>query len=82
MKGETCSGARIAMGAVAPVTMRLKESEELLKGKKITDVLLSKVAASVASQISPIDDVRSSAEYRRDVSGVVVKRTIQEAIAQ
>ena len=82
MKGATCSSARIAMGAVAPVTLRLKESEELLKGKKITDALLSKVAASVGSQISPIDDVRSSAEYRRDVSGVVVKRTIQESIAQ
>jgi carbon-monoxide dehydrogenase medium subunit len=82
MKGETCTQARIAMGAVAPTTLRLKKSEELLKGQKITDELLKKVAASVAGQIVPIDDVRSTAEYRKDVSGVILKRTIQTALAQ
>lgn len=81
MKGKTCEQARIAMGAVAPTTLRLKKSEELLKGQKITDELLKKVAASVAGQIVPIDDVRSTAEYRKDVSGVILKRTIQAAIA-
>jgi len=81
MKGQTCEQARIAMGAVAPTTLRLKKSEELLKGQKITDELLKKVAASVADQIAPIDDVRSTAEYRKDVSGVILKRTIQAAIA-
>jgi len=81
MKGTTCEQARIAMGAVAPTTLRLKKSEELLKGQKITDALLKKVAASVAGQIVPIDDVRSTEEYRKDVSGVILKRTIQAAIA-
>jgi len=82
MNGKTCTQARIAMGAVAPTTLRLKKSEELLKGQKITDELLKKVAASVAGQIVPIDDVRSTAEYRKDVSGVILKRTIQTALAQ
>ncbi len=81
MNGKTCAQARIAMGAVAPTTLRLKKSEELLKGQKITDELLKKVAASVAGQIVPIDDVRSTAEYRKDVSGVILKRTIQAALA-
>ncbi len=81
MNGKTCTQARIAMGAVAPTTLRLKKSEELLKGQKITDELLKKVAASVAGQIVPIDDVRSTAEYRKDVSGVILKRTIQAALA-
>ena len=39
------------------------------------------IAASVAAQISPIDDVRSTAEYRREVSPVLLRRTIEEAIA-
>ena len=81
MNRKTCTQARIAMGAVAPTTLRLKKSEELLKGQKITDELLKKVAASVAGQIVPIDDVRSTAEYRQDVSGVILKRTIQAALA-
>ncbi len=76
----TCKNARIAMGAVAPKTIRLTDTEELLKGQKITDSILDAIAASVASQISPIDDVRSTSEYRRDVSPVLLKRTIAEAI--
>jgi len=75
-----CKSARIAMGAVAPKTIRLIDSENVLKGQKITPSILEALAASVGGQLSPIDDVRSSAEYRLDVSPVLVKRTIEEAI--
>ncbi|MCP4713716.1 MAG: xanthine dehydrogenase family protein subunit M, partial [Deltaproteobacteria bacterium] len=76
-----CKNARIAMGAVAPKTIRLVETENLLTGQEITASILDAIAASVSGQISPIDDVRSSAEYRRDVSPVLLRRTIEEAIA-
>ncbi len=80
VSGGVCKSARIAMGAVAPKTIRLIDSEDLLKGQKISDAILDAISASVGSQISPIDDVRSTAEYRREVSPVLVRRTIEEAI--
>ncbi len=79
MAGKTCKEARLAIGAVAPVTLRLSKSEALLRGSAITDDLLQKVAATVPTEIKPIDDVRSTAEYRRAVSGVLVRRVIEEA---
>ncbi len=80
MSGKTCNDARIAMGAVAPTTIRIKKAEALLKGAKITDDLLKKVGATVAKEIRPIDDVRSTADYRRDVSGVIVQRAIKACL--
>jgi len=82
MSGKTVKEARVAMGAVAPTTIRLKKTEALLKGKQITDDLLQKIVETVPTEIKPIDDVRSTAEYRSDVAGVMVKRVIAEAIAK
>jgi carbon-monoxide dehydrogenase medium subunit len=79
MVGKTCKDARLAIGAVAPVTLRLTKTEALLKGSAITTEVLQKVAATVPTEIKPIDDVRSTAEYRRTVSGVLVRRVIEEA---
>ena len=79
MSGDTCKQARVAIGAVAPTTIRLKKVEALLNGNKITDAVLQKVVETVPGEIKPIDDVRSTAEYRRDVAGVMVKRIIVEA---
>ena len=79
MSVNTCQGARIAMGSVAPIIIRVKETEKILAGVEITDELLESVAKSASSEINPIDDVRSTAEYRREVGGVLVKRTIRNA---
>lgn len=80
MSGKVCKQARLAIGAVAPVTLRLKKCEALLKGEQITTDLLELLQEKVPIEISPINDVRSTAEYRRDVSGVLVKRVILEAL--
>lgn len=79
MNGKKCASARIAMGAVAPTTMRIKKAEDLLAGASMSDKLLEEIAAVVPRQIKPIDDVRSTADYRRTVSGVLVKRVLQMA---
>ncbi len=80
MDGDTCQKARLAMGAVAPVTLRLKECEQMLEGQKVSDQLLAQMAEKASQLINPIDDVRSSAEYRREVAGVLIKRVIQDAL--
>jgi carbon-monoxide dehydrogenase medium subunit len=77
-----CQQARIAMGCVGPTTMRLKGVEKLLVGNAVTGELLAQVAASVQNEIAPIDDQRSTAAYRKEVSGVILRRVIERAVSQ
>jgi OHCU decarboxylase len=63
---------RIAMGSVAPVPLRLTETERTLKGKAINSELLLLARKAVAAEIRPIDDIRSTARYRAAVAGNLV----------
>lgn len=79
MNGNVCESARVAMGCVAATPVRLKQAEALLTGAELNDESLAKVMSAVEAEITPIDDQRSTAEYRKLVSGVIVKRTIEQA---
>ncbi|MEH6581853.1 MAG: FAD binding domain-containing protein [Halioglobus sp.] len=81
MDGDTCSEARLVMGCVGPTLLRLPKCEALLKGSKVDDATLDAVANTVNDEISPIDDQRSTAEYRRSVAPVFLKRTILKALS-
>jgi probable selenate reductase FAD-binding subunit len=70
--------ARIALGAVAPVALRAEAAEQRLKGRVLDDALIAEVAAEVARAVRPVSDVRASAEYRREMSAVLVKRALRE----
>jgi len=61
--------------------VRVQKAEEIVKGKEINESVLNDVAAAVGAEVTPIDDVRSSAWYRKEVSGILVKRTIEKACA-
>jgi len=74
-----CRKCRLAVGAVAPVPLRLTDIEEMVEGQEIAPDLLDRVGEMVEHAVSPITDVRSSEEYRRAMSGVLVKRAMQEA---
>jgi OHCU decarboxylase len=63
---------RIAMGSVAPVPLRLTETEQTVKGKAIDSELLVLARKAVAAEIRPIDDIRSTARYRAAVAGNLV----------
>ncbi len=79
MDGKHCRKARIAMGCVAPTPLRLMKAEALMADKPLTEDLFGSLAETVAKEIKPIDDVRSSAEYRREVAGVLIRRAIETA---
>jgi len=81
MNGKKCREARIAMGAVAPTPVRIAKAEDMLADTTLNEKTLAEVAAIIPKQIKPIDDVRSTAEYRRAVSGILVKRALQAACA-
>jgi len=82
LDGDILSDIKIALGAVAPTPLRVKRAEEVLRGKKISDDLLQKAGQTAAEEASPIDDVRSSADYRRKMIKVMVVRAIKEAVEQ
>jgi len=67
---------RIALGAVAPIPVRIFKTEELLKGKLIDELLLEKAGESAITEVSPISDVRSSKEYRVEIVKVLIRRAI------
>ncbi|HSK28459.1 MAG TPA: hypothetical protein VLA17_00715, partial [Candidatus Limnocylindria bacterium] len=78
---KKCSGVRIVLGAVAPTPIRAKNSEALLEGNILTEELAAKVGDEAARESKPISDVRSSADYRRAMVGVMTKRALLNAAA-
>ena len=74
-----CDGVRIVLGAVAPTPIRAKKSETLLEGKVLTEELATQVGDEAAQESKPISDVRSSADYRRAMVGVMTRRAILNA---
>ena len=73
---------RIALGSVAPTTVRARNAEQLLSDTVgPSDSLLDEVAASVAAEISPITDHRSTEGYRRHAAGVLAKRLVARCAA-
>jgi carbon-monoxide dehydrogenase medium subunit len=77
--GELCARCRIAMGAVAPVPMRMNDLEEILVDKKVDASLIEEIGQKVAEEIEPITDVRSSAEYRRQIAPLLLKDVFWKA---
>jgi carbon-monoxide dehydrogenase medium subunit len=80
MEKKTCRKIRIAAGAVAPTPIRLRSVEEMMIGERITPKLLEQVKKKTQQEVSPISDIRSSEEYRREVTGVLVRRVIEQAM--
>ncbi len=78
---KKCTGVRIVLGAVAPTPIRAKHAEVLLEGQALTEELALKVGEEAARESKPISDVRSSADYRRAMVGVMTKRAILNAPA-
>jgi carbon-monoxide dehydrogenase medium subunit len=71
-----CVQARIALGAVAPQAMRALLAESCLLGQPITPELIERAAEAAAGEVRPITDIRASAEYRRAMSKVLVRRAL------
>jgi CO/xanthine dehydrogenase FAD-binding subunit len=78
MAGGTIRDIRLALGSVAPVPLRLTKTEAILAGKKIEPVLLEAARKSVAKEIRPIDDIRSTARYRSIVAGNLVAEFLEK----
>ena len=71
-KQEVIDDIRMAMGSVAPVPLRLYESEKIIRGRKIDADLIRTAKKAVAEEVIVIDDIRSTARYRAAVAGNLV----------
>lgn len=79
-KGGVIGEIRVALGAVAPTPVRARPAEDLLRGKNPDNEAIEEAAALAAAGVSPIDDVRSSASYRREMVRVLTRRAIKAAV--
>ena len=70
----------IALGAVAPTTMRARAAERLVRGLTITPQLIAAAAEKAADEARPISDVRASAGFRRELVRVLTGRMIETAL--
>jgi len=77
-----CKMARIALTAVAPTCVRAEGAEKLLEGKRLSDDAIEQAALHAAGAARPIDDVRASAEYRREMVAVIVARAVRRAVSR
>jgi carbon-monoxide dehydrogenase medium subunit len=82
MDNSICKEARIAFGSVADTPIRSPEVEELLAGEELDAQIISKAAEVAKRIVSPITDVRGTAEYRRAMCGVLLKRALNTAIGR
>ena len=73
----TISEARLAVGSVAPTPARLRSVESALRGRMLDDALVADARQLITSSISPISDVRASAEYRKNVIGDLLVRALE-----
>ena len=71
--------ARLALGAVAPVPLRILTAEEALLGQAPVEEMFQRVAGIVREEVRPISDQRASAGYRRRMSGVAAVRALRQA---
>jgi putative cofactor-binding repeat protein len=72
LSGGVIDDVRIAMGSVAPVPLRLTETERVLRGQQISDAVIQLASRTAAGEIKPIDDIRSTARYRAAVTGNLI----------
>jgi CO/xanthine dehydrogenase FAD-binding subunit len=77
-KSEKVEHVHIALGAVAPVAMRAPEAEAVLLGDELSEQTITTAAAAAAEESSPIDDFRATADYRRQMVDVLVRRGLEQ----
>ncbi len=77
-----CTWARVALGAVAPRPIRALQVEKFLAGKSLCEKTLAEAGEIAAHEIRPISDLRASAEYRRELTRILLRRALQECAQQ
>ena len=82
LDGSTVAEARIGLTNVSAVPMRATAAEAALTGTSADDAAIEAAGQAAAAECDPSQDLRGSVEYKRDITRVMVKRSIQKAVAR
>jgi len=82
LKGDTFIDVQLAACGVGPGPVRLSDAEIELRGKTVTDGVLSNAARAASAQVDPDGDMHATAAYRRKLAGVMTKRAVIKAAAR
>lgn len=75
----TATFVKLGLGAVAPTPIRARKAELLLEKQRLAEPIIRKAAQVAVEEIRPISDIRGSAEYRTEITRVLVRRAVTEA---
>jgi carbon-monoxide dehydrogenase medium subunit len=78
--GSKFESARIAVGAIAPTPLFVREAGDALAGKAVSDQTIEAAGAAASSAAKPITDMRGSIAQRKHLAGVLTKRVIKKAV--
>jgi CO/xanthine dehydrogenase FAD-binding subunit len=77
MDGDNVQDVRIALGSVAPTVVRAARTEDAIRGAILTADVISRAQEVLLTEISPIDDLRSTARYRARVAANLLADFLQ-----
>ena len=70
---------RIALGSVAPTVVRATRTEDALRGQRLDEAAIAAAAQVLASEVAPIDDIRSTARYRARVTANLLREFLTDS---
>ncbi len=85
LDGDTCRDIRIALSSVGPTPFRARKAEQVLRGQKLGGVvedLLTRTAQAAAEESVPINDLRGTADYRKELVRSLVRQGLECALTK
>lgn len=79
-RARVCREARLGLGGVHPFPFRLREAERVLRGAEASPDVVRLAAGAAAAEVQPFDDLQASADYRREMTRVWVRRIVSELL--
>jgi carbon-monoxide dehydrogenase medium subunit len=77
--GERIVDARIALAAAGSTVIRARQAEAALRGESPTDSAFRAAGVAARDEVDPLSDIRGSADYKRDMAAVMVRRALEAA---
>lgn len=77
LEQDTVTQAAITLGAVSPTIIHASEAENFLQGKTLSEAVIAQAAELTRQAARPIDDIRGSAAYRREMTRVIARRGLE-----
>jgi aerobic carbon-monoxide dehydrogenase medium subunit len=80
--GQNIQDVAIVMFGVGGKPQRIESTESILKGRRLDQGVLRALGQAVAKELEPDSDIHASAEYRKEVGGVLARRALESALAR